>query len=129
MEITPVIHALSPAGLVDPNLRALNPNHENYTALFLQPQGEIEADKKGVRHVDRKAASAQFRRFLERAVQLPADLAVTPEYSMPWETLLQALAENIVPPKGSLWAFGCESITYSELVDIQKKFVNSVTFL
>src|SRR5215831_13380782 len=100
MEITPVSTALLPTGLADPQLRVLIPNHENYTALLLQPKGDIEADDKGVRHVDPELAQAQFRKFLERAVQLSADLAVTPEYSMPWKTLLTALTEKVVPPTG-----------------------------
>ena len=129
MEITPVANALSPVGLADPQLRVINPNHENYTALFLQPQGDIEADDKGVRHADRKLADTQFRKFLDHAAHLSADLVVTPEYSMPWETLIHALTEKVVPSVGSVWVIGCESITRAELLTIQTKFSNSITLL
>jgi hypothetical protein len=124
MEIQPVIELLTSAGLGPPALRALIPNVDNYSVLLMQPQGHIEASGVGVRHQNRKLADQQFRGFLDEARATNADLAVTPEYSMPWDTLVRAIKANHVPLEGRLWVFGCESIRYSEL-DVLKKELSS----
>lgn len=121
MQIMSVNQVLNEVGLAPPFLRALVPNQENYTALLLQPQGEIEADASGVRNANRGLAVTQFSAFLNDAVTLKADLAVTPEYSMPWEVLEQAISSGKTPPSGSLWVIGCESITFDNLLQLQRR--------
>jgi len=87
MQITSVTQVLNQHGLATPQLRVLVPNRENDTALLLQPQGDIEADSDGVRNAVRDRAKRQFGAFVDDAiklnVKLNADLAITPEYSMP----------------------------------------------
>ena len=107
MQITPIIEVLTPAGLGPPSLRALIPNEDNYSVLLLQPQGRIEASAAGVQHQDRVRADKQFRSFLDDAYEANIDLAITPEYSMPWATLIKAVKDGHVPSQGALWAFGC----------------------
>ena len=115
MEIKPVSEVLTPVGLGAPVLNALVPNENNYTVLLMQPHGEIEASAAGVCNRDRELAQRQFGSFLHDAQQTQADLVITPEYSMPWDTLVAAIKEGTVPEQGKLWALGCESIKYSEL--------------
>lgn len=115
MKIQPVIELLAPAGLGAPLLRALVPNEDNYSVLLLQPRGHIEATAAGVRHQDRDLARNRFCSFLQDARTTNADLAVTPEYSLPWETLVAAIKAGHAPANGALWALGCESIKYAEL--------------
>lgn len=67
MQIYAISQFLADAGLASPDCRILNPNHENYTAFLLQPQGEIEADATGVRNADRDLARRQFSAFLADA--------------------------------------------------------------
>lgn len=62
---------------------------ENYATLLFQPLGDIEADANGVRNVNHEFARRQFSAFLRDAARLNADLAVTPEYSMPWSVLVR----------------------------------------
>lgn len=121
MQIVHVSSVLTPLGLSEPRLHALIPDEKNYTALLLQPEGDIQADTTGVRHADTTLANAQFGAFLKDAVATTADLVVTPEYSMPWETLCQALATGDQPAQGSFWALGCESIRYDELAALKAK--------
>lgn len=120
MEIQSVNDLLTPAGLGPPVLRALIPNVDNYSVLLLQPEGHIEASAAGVRHQDRALALNQFRGFLNEARRNNAALAVTPEYSLPWDTLSEAIRAGNTPADGSLWALGCESIKYTELEALKR---------
>ena len=56
-----------------------------------------------------------YRAFLDDAVESQAQLAITPEYSVPWAVIREIVDGTRRPPKGSLWALGCESITPDEL--------------
>jgi hypothetical protein len=120
MNIKSVSEILKSKGLAAPILNALIPNEYNYKALLMQPNGRIDAGADGVWNHDRKLAKKQFSAFLNDASQIQADLVVTPEYSMPWETLLETVKNDIVPAQGKLWALGCESIKLSELNELQK---------
>lgn len=115
MVIEPVSNILASEGLGSPTLNALVPNESNYTVLLMQPHGKIEASVAGVGNKDRDLAQLQYGKFLEEARQSQADLVVTPEYSMPWETLVKAIKDGNVPGPGKLWAIGCESIRFGEL--------------
>jgi hypothetical protein len=110
MQTVAVAEVLAAEGLAPPGLNVLVPNEENYTALLMQPQGDIEISGAGVRNRDHTLADAQFGAFLRDARATDADLVVTPEYSMPWLTLSAALRAAITPSHGKLWAIGCESI-------------------
>jgi hypothetical protein len=115
MQIYSVTQLLADAGLTAPDLRVLNPNHENYTALLLQPQGKIEYDANGVRNADQELARKQYSAFLGDAVTQQAALAITPEYSMPWRVFEDCLRGAVVPDLGALWVVGCESLTIAEM--------------
>lgn len=119
MEIEDVQQILLSEGLVPPRLNALIPHVDNYKVLLMQPRGVIEAGEDGVRNSDRDLARAQFEGFLSDARQTQADLAVTPEYAMPWEALSETIRNGHAPAPGKLWALGCESITYAELAALK----------
>ena len=97
----PVTQILSEVGLAAPDLHVLTPNHENYTALLLQPEGDIEADSGGVRNSNRSLATQQFTGFLQDAVAINADLVITPEYSVPWCVLETFVSAGTVPALGA----------------------------
>jgi len=103
MQITAVSEVLVSEGLGPPVLNALIPNESNYTVLLMQPRGEIEVSAAGVRNRDRALAEGQFGRFLNDARETQADLAITPEYSMPWTTLVAAIKASVIPEQGKLW--------------------------
>ena len=129
MEIKQVAEVLVPDGLDAPVLNVLVPNESNYTVLLMQPHGQIEASAAGVRNRGRELARRQFGSFLHDAQKTQADLVVTPEYSMPWETLVAAIKEGTVPAQGKLWVLGCESITYNELETLKKDLAPLATVL
>lgn len=126
MKIIPVSNVLVGGGFGLPGLNVLVPNIDNYKALLLQPSGSIEVSGGGVRNRDRGLAHRQYANFLEDACYVGADLVVTPEYSMPWESLRDALKAGVVPAQGKLWALGCESIKYSELEALRDELSDSV---
>jgi hypothetical protein len=115
MQITPVSKVLAPVGLDPPILNVLLPDENNYKVLLMQPKGGIQADATGVRNRDRAMSQRQFSQFLKEAQETGADLAVTPEYSTPWDVLVDAIKADVYPEEGKLWALGCESIRYDEL--------------
>lgn len=129
MQIKPVAEVLAPEGLAAPTLNALVPNESNYTVLLMQPHGELDASSAGVRNRDRDLAKNQFGRLLDAARETLADLVITPEYSMPWEVLIEALTKSFVPAEGKLWALGCESITYSELEQVKHDLAPFATMI
>ena len=115
MDIKPVAEILRENALETPILNALIPNADNYTVLALQPHGDIEASTEGVLNRDRALATKQFGKFLEYAKETQADIVITPEYSMPWQVLSDAISGSKGPVQGKLWVLGCESIKISEL--------------
>jgi hypothetical protein len=62
-----------------------------------------------------------YRAFLNDAVGRQAQLAITPEYSVPWALIREIVDCAPRPPHGSLWVLGCESITPAELDVLQRE--------
>lgn len=124
MNFKSVSEVLHEYGCGHPALNALMPNAANYKAMMFQPRGEIEASVNGVFNRDRAFATKQFSKFLALAHQQQADLAVTPEYSMPWDVLKNAIATDARPAPGKLWVLGCESIKLQELNALKAELDN-----
>jgi hypothetical protein len=122
MEIVAVKDILSSVGLVAPSLRATIPNKDNYKITLFQPKGVVEVSENGVRNKDRKLANDQFSKYLSYAYEASLDIAVTPEYSTPWEVLKSLVQAGQVPKNGKIWILGCESITKAGL----KKFTEEL---
>ena len=129
MEIKPVANILLENALRTPILNALIPNEDNYIVLAMQPHGDIEASAEGVRSRDRVLATNQFGKFLEYATEKQADLVITPEYSMPWKVLCEAISDGNGPVQRKLWALGCESIKISELESLKERLAPFATVI
>ena len=129
MEIKQVSDVLNAVGLTIPTLIGLIPNVENYKVVLFQPKGEIDASAAGVKNRDGQSAQTQFAAFLDLAVAREVDLAVTPEYSMPWKVLVTAIKNGISPTSGKLWALGCESISYDALEHLKAELADKVLVL
>ncbi|MXY56441.1 MAG: hypothetical protein F4Y41_08595 [Gammaproteobacteria bacterium] len=96
-------------------LTALEPRAEPYSAILCQPRGRIHASPARIGNSDSSGVMPMYRAFLSDAVTAQAQLAITPEYSVPWALISEIIRGAPRPPKGSLWALGCESITPGEL--------------
>lgn len=97
------------------DLQALNPAREPYRVVLLQPTGVIEANEMRVGHADSALGHALCSGFIATAARVHADLAVAPEYCVPWTVINEIIAGRYRPPVGALWALGCESITAAEI--------------
>jgi hypothetical protein len=115
VKIKAVGEVLKKDGLAAPELAALQADRSNYKLCLLQPKADLSYDATGLRHTHAGPAALEFAAFLDEAIAHDADLAVTPEYSMPWDVLLDALNNDKAPKPGKLWALGCESIPFAKL--------------
>lgn len=116
-------------GLAPPQLQALVPNEKPYTTFFMQPYGSIETSLAGVKNFDPVIAHSRFSQFLKNGLDVAADLVITPEYSMPWATLVDSIESGVVPTPGALWVLGCESIALGELEVIRTKLASVATLI
>ena len=118
---TDIAEFLRPAKLLVPNLNVLEPDALPYSVLAIQPSGQIICNQTFVGNANRAQAIKKYFRFLQDAAVANADLVLSPEYSCPWKSLEDALAENLFPGAGKLWALGCESITPDELSALRQR--------
>ena len=84
-------------------LSLLQPNDHPYTAAFLQPEGVVDATTNAIQNANPVGANAKHSQFLRTAFDFGVDLAITPEYSCPWDALLQSIDNRILPAPGQLW--------------------------
>jgi hypothetical protein len=129
MNIVRVEQILAARGIAPPDVSALVANVNNYSVLLAQPKGLIDAGPSGVHNRDRNSAHAVFSKFIDKAIETDAHIAVTPEYSLPWETLVAALLSGKAPSSGRLWVFGCESTTLPQLKEIKAKLAPTAEVL
>jgi hypothetical protein len=123
LEIVSVGQKLQEVGLAHPTLNALQADDTLYTVLALQPQGRIRITDNSIGHAD----SADAKRKMLSIIQLVAgmesqpDLVISPEYSVPWDALLELIEADITPQLGKLWVLGCESLPLGGLREIRER--------
>jgi hypothetical protein len=96
-------------------LNALKPSREQYTSLYLQPEGLLKASTDGVKYFDTQAAENLYSDLLSKVSADELDLIYTPEYCMPWNVIKKIVRGEISVKKHALWALGSESIQPDEL--------------
>jgi hypothetical protein len=104
------------------DLALLRSDARPYSLLIAQPTGTIEANDQFIRNQDRATAFAKHREFLNLAQRNAVELAVTPEYSCPWEVVRAILAERCLPHPGNIWVLGCESISPESLCALKSAY-------
>lgn len=106
------------------NLEVLEKDTNNYTMLLFQHKGvfSVSGDKFG----NETDCSAKFSAFIELAKAENASLALTPEYSCPWNSIVQVVqTQNKWPNNSKLWALCCESITPDEIRAFKQAHANT----
>lgn len=98
-----------------PELNVLVPDAQLYEILAIQPGGVIGYNDEFLGHAAHDLAISKFDHFLRLAVEKNCDLVLSPEYSLPWDSLQTAIANNNLPDEGKLWILGCEAITPDQL--------------
>ncbi|WP_237716748.1 hypothetical protein [Pseudomonas donghuensis] len=104
------------------SLEALNPAREPYRAILLQPSGMVEANDVRVGHADAAVGHALCRGFLSAAAKSHSDLAVAPEYCVPWSVVEEIVAGDYRPPQGAIWVLGCESISPVDFQSLAQQY-------
>lgn len=98
-----------------PDLRCLRQDYEIYKTLLMQLVGKIEYDDNGIQLADKNLAVAKFNMFIEKAISENVDLAISPEYSCPWTSIEDFIAQDKLPSESKVWVLGCQSIKPIEL--------------
>jgi len=117
VEIVFVGDKLQDAGLVHPKLNALQADEALYTVLTYQPHGHIRITDDSIGNAEPDDAKRKMKNLFERVVAMESqpDLVVAPEYSVPWDTLLESIEAGLKPALGKLWVLGCESLPLGSL--------------
>ena len=98
------------------NLRVLSRGTERYRLALYQHEGVLALTEQNTKLGNRDNPSGKLRSFFNKARESNADLAITPEYSCPWEVIRNILDDpQHWPNDGKLWAIGAESITPDEI--------------
>jgi len=123
LEIIPVEQRLKREGLDPPRLNALQADDTLYTVLAHQPPGHIRIAPGSIGNANSVEAKQRTAAFLQLAATAGSqpDLVVSPEYSVPWEALLEAIEQGVVPEEGKLWVLGCESLPLGELDAVRQR--------
>lgn len=131
MQVISVEKKLAASGLDRPRLNALQADDTLYTLLAHQPLGHIRITTEFIGHANSAESAQRTRSFLRLAAGLETqpDLLVSPEYSVPWDTLIEAIQEGIAPATGKLWVLGCESLPLGGLAAIRDRLSGVATVL
>ena len=123
MEIVPVEKRLKRDGLEPPRLNALQADDTLYRVLTHQPPGHIRIAPGSIGNANSVEAKQRAAAFLQLAAVAGSqpDLVVSPEYSVPWEALLEAIEQGVVPEEGKLWVLGCESLSVGGLDAVRQR--------
>ena len=106
---------------IELNLEVLRKDANNYTMLLMQHKGifSVGDDKFG----NETDCSDKFSAFIRLAKTENVSLAVTPEYSCPWNSIIEVVRDEVNwPNRSKLWALCCESITPDELRDFAQEY-------
>lgn len=109
---------LVPLGLQNPLLAVLQQDAALYNSLLFQPGENIDFGPDFIRIADRDRANGKFSAFFQLASERNVELAITPEYSCPWEVVYELLENETLPDEHHLWIIGCESIKARHLQDL-----------
>lgn len=123
MKIVSVKERLQGEGLDYPRLNALQADDTLYTVLAHQPLGRIRIAENSIGHADHAEANLRVQSIFRLAATLESqpDLLVSPEYSIPWDSLVEAIEHGFAPASGKLWALGCESLPIGGLNSIRQR--------
>jgi len=121
--VVSVADRLAKAGLAPPCLNALRADDTLYTVLMHQPPGHIRIAPNSIGNAAPAEAKQRTAAFLKLAATegIQPDLVVSPEYSVPWEALLEAIEQGLVPDEGKLWVLGCESLELGGLDSVRQR--------
>lgn len=129
LEIVPVEEKLRSAGLRHPKLNVLQADDTLYTILALQPEGRIRIAESFIGNADAAEAKQRMSLFMQQVGETQPDLVVCPEYSVPWDVLIESIETGVVPSIGKLWVVGCESLPLTKLEEYRARLAHHAIVL
>jgi len=99
-------------------LNILHPDERLYNLLLIQPGENVVISSEFIRNENPRSAKSKYTDFFRLARSSDVDLALSPEYSCPWEIVEESIKNDQVPSAGKLWVLGCESIKPAELDEL-----------
>lgn len=131
MKIVSVEQKLNEVGLEHPRLNALQADETLYTVLAHQPAGRIRIAPDSIGHADLTDAKQRTDSLfhLVTSMESQPDLLVSPEYSVPWGALVEAILQGHSPAPGKLWVLGCESLPLNGLDQVRGRLAERAIVL
>ena len=113
------------------SLQVCNDTDVNFSILQYKAQGKLlYSHDRGIYSENAERQKRQMEAFLIKARKEAVDLAITPEASVPWDTMEKLLdGELKFPRRGKLWFLGMEGIAlddFEDTVDVWEKRSNAV---
>ena len=106
------------------NLEVLIKDSNLYSTLLYQHRGTFTTEE--TRFGNHEDCTLKFNSFLSLAQSENVALAMTPEYSCPWNSIDWFLSDEARwPNPGKLWAICCESITPLQIISFRDRFENT----
>jgi hypothetical protein len=108
------------------NLRVLSRGTERYRLALYQHEGILALTNNDTKLGNIDNPGEKLRAFLSLSREKNADLAMTPEYSCPWEVINEIIEDQeLWPNEGKLWALGAESITPNSISELSTRYHGS----
>jgi len=101
-----------------PSLACLKLDSMTYKTLLFQINEDIGFDNSGIWLLNVETSTPKFNSFFDLAIKQSIELAVTPEYSCPWEIVSTLLSDGKFPDIANLWVLGMASINPPALKQI-----------
>lgn len=96
------------------DLKVLQRNSQRYDILLYQHEGSLYADENKISN--HHPVDNRFEKFFEKAKIEDTDIALTPEYSCPFNVVKSIINDSDKWPNNQkLWIAGCESLSLNEL--------------
>src|ERR1700754_2854533 len=105
-----------------PDISCLRQDYEYYESLLFQVSGKIDYDVDGLRFSESAIAAQKFEFYFDLCLKKNVDLAITPEYSCPWEQITRILENGKFPLNEKVWIIGSASIKPKLLNEIITKY-------
>lgn len=121
LQVVPVNERLHSEGLRPPTLNVLQADETLYTVLALQPEGRIRITESFIGNADAVEATKRIFLFMQEVGKIQPDVVVCPEYSIPWDALIESIEAGIAPQTGKLWVLGCESLPLTKLQEYRER--------
>jgi len=101
-----------------PSLACLKLDSMTYKTLLFQIKEVIGFDNSGIWLLNKERSNQKFNSFFDLAINQSIELAITPEYSCPWEIVNTLLNDGKFPDIANLWVLGMASISPPALKQI-----------